>query len=66
MDYGKIEPSAVPHVTTLGKNFLIDYRKYQFSIAIESSFILFVLPLLAIWIYFSSKYKDNKKGKKNE
>lgn len=61
MDYGVVGKSAVPHVTTLGAHFKIEYAKYKYSLIIECSFIILVLPLLAIWIYFSAKYKKPKK-----
>lgn len=34
MDYGVIGQSAVPHVTSLGINFQVDYMKYQYSLII--------------------------------
>ena len=32
----------------------------------ECSFIILVIPVLGMWIYFSSKYKKDKKEKKAE
>lgn len=60
MDYGTVGKSAVPHVTTLGQHFLIPYKSYQYTLIAECSFIVLILPLLAIWIYFSAKYKKPK------
>ena len=60
MDYGTLANSAVPHVTSLGSHFEIEYTKYKYSLVIECSFIILVLPLLSIWIYFSAKYKKAK------
>lgn len=57
MDYKSIQKGAVPHVTTLGQHFQIEYQNYYYTLIMECSFIILVLPLLAIWIYFSSKYK---------
>lgn len=34
MDYGVVGKSAVPHVTSLGQHFQIDYEKYQFSLIV--------------------------------
>lgn len=60
MDYGKIGNSAVPHVTTLSTEFVIEYAQYRNTLIVESSFLVLVLPLLAIWIYFATKYKKTK------
>lgn len=57
MDYGNITNSAIPHVTSLGTTFAINYTDYKLTLVMEISFLVLVLPLLAIWIYFSAKQK---------
>lgn len=61
MDYGVYGKGTVPHVSMLGSHFTIAYLNYLFTLIVEASFLILVIPLLGIWIYFSAKYKKPKK-----
>lgn len=60
MDYGAITPQAVPHISTLTNSFSISYAEYERSLGIEISFMLLVLPLLALAVYFATR--ESKTG----